>query len=224
MLILQHTEGEWIGSMNDGFAEPSRVNNFILHTVRLDHGSTLPASDSFDWLLIMGGLMSVNDESDYLWLREEKQLIRQSIADDKTIIGICLGGQMIASAAGAEVYRNSTPEIGWFAVIRTDTDVTWLPETASLLSWHGDCFRVPVGARPFATSHMTPCQGFSLGPRIWVLQFHLQAQSGTVAAFLALEPHGLPEGEYVQRQQQLLSEAFLSRSQTIMHGLLDSLV
>ncbi|SEQ09367.1 GMP synthase-Glutamine amidotransferase [Amphritea atlantica] len=224
VLILQHAEGEWIGSMNDWFSEPSRVSGFTLTTIRLDHGEALPGRNSFDWLLIMGGPMSVNDESDYPWLCEEKQLIRQSIADNKTIIGICLGGQLIASAAGAEVYRNSAVEIGWFPVIRTDTDVTWLPETASLLSWHGDCFRLPAGARPFAASRITPCQGFSLGPRVWALQFHLEAQPGTVEAFLALEPHGLPEGKYVQPQQQLLSEAFLSRSQTIMHGLLDSLV
>ncbi|WP_428034511.1 type 1 glutamine amidotransferase [Amphritea sp.] len=224
VLILQHAEGEWIGSMNDWFSEPSRVSGFTLTTIRLDHGEALPGRNSFDWLLIMGGPMSVNDESDYPWLREEKQLIRQSIADNKTIIGICLGGQLIASAAGAEVYRNSAVEIGWFPVIRTDTGAQWFPQTATVLSWHGDCFRIPVGAVPFASSTVTPCQGFSLGPRVWALQFHLEAQPGTVEAFLAFETQGLPEGEYVQTQPQLLSDAFLLQSQKIMHRLLDSLV
>lgn len=223
VLILQHAEGEWIGSMNDWFTDPSRENDFVLKTIRLDHAEKLPELHSFDWLLIMGGPMSVNDEAGYPWLIEEKQFINQAIKAGKTIIGICLGGQLIAAASGAEVYPNNTAEIGWFPVMRTDIDVTWLPEMAKLLSWHGDCFRVPAGAIPFATSAITPCQGFSLGKRIWALQFHLEAQPGTVNAFLAFENDGLPDGEYVQNETQLRINEFLPQSRVIMHRLLDSL-
>ncbi|WP_299204499.1 type 1 glutamine amidotransferase [uncultured Amphritea sp.] len=223
--ILQHAEGEWIGSMYDWFTDASRHRHFNLSTVRLDHGEALPVADSFDWLLVMGGPMSVNDESVYPWLIEEKQLIRQVINSGKTVLGICLGGQLIAAACGAEIYRNTTSEIGWFPIIRTDPEVNWLPEKAELLSWHGDCFKLPEGARSFATSAITPFQGFSLGDRVWALQFHLEVKSGTVDAFLACETEGLPDGEYVQSEAQLRDDAgFLSQSQVAMHRLLDQLM
>lgn len=224
ILILQHAEGEWIGSMADWFSDTSRCDNFVLKTLRLDQGDTLVDMDAFDWLLVMGGPMSVNDELTHPWLREEKELIRQAIACDKTVLGICLGGQLIAAASGAEVYRNHTQEIGWFSINRTDPRVTWLPDKVNLLSWHGDCFRLPVGATPFASSDVTPCQGFSMGPRIWALQFHLEAAAGTVDAFLACEGDDLPSGEFVQRVSQLQQDAeFLPQSRQIMHRLLDSL-
>ncbi|RTE67396.1 type 1 glutamine amidotransferase [Amphritea opalescens] len=223
VLILQHAEGEWIGSMHDWFTDSSRCNGFILTTVRLDQGEALLDVNAFDWLLVMGGPMSVNDEAHYPWLIDEKKLIRQAVEQDKTILGICLGGQLIAAALGAQVYQNSTVEIGWFPVSSTDAKVTWLPRTFSPLSWHGDCFKLPAGARAFASSAVTPCQGFSVGQRIWALQFHLEATFGTVDAFLACETSGLPEGEYVQSKTQLNSDKHLPQSRQAMHGLLASL-
>ncbi|MDO6564509.1 type 1 glutamine amidotransferase [Amphritea sp. 1_MG-2023] len=224
VLILQHAEGEWIGSMHDWFTDPCRRHDFVLNTVRLNRGATLPDVDSFDWLLPMGGPMSVNNETDYPWLVAEKTFIRQAIENDKTILGICLGGQLIAAAAGAEVYRNTTTEIGWWPVIKTDHAVTWLPEIMSPLSWHGDCFRLPAGAIPFAYSAVTPCQGFRLGQRIWALQFHLEAAPGTIDAFLAFEPDGLPHGKAVQTSDQLRNDTeFLPQSRQAMHQLLEAL-
>ncbi|WP_417549578.1 type 1 glutamine amidotransferase [Methylophaga sp.] len=218
--IFQHADGEWIGSMRHWFANKP----FQLTTYRLDHDDPLPSVAEFDWLLIMGGPMSTYDENNYPWLIGEKQLIREAIDANKTVLGICLGSQLIASALGARVYPNSQQEIGWFPVSKIDPEASWMPEDLRPLSWHGDCVELPENACSFADSAITECQGFYFGPRIWALQFHLEVEPGTVEAFLALESHPLPETSYVQNESMLMDNSEqLKQSQQAMFALLDVL-
>jgi len=218
--IFQHAEGEWIGSMRHWFVDKT----FQLTTNRLDLDDPLPSVDEFDWLLIMGGPMSTYDEINYPWLIGEKQLIREAIEADKIVLGICLGSQLIASALGAKVYANTQQEIGWFPVSKIDPQASWMPEDFLPLSWHGDCFELPENTCSFASSRVTPSQGFYYGNRIWALQFHLEAEPGTVEAFLALENHPLPATEFVQPESALMDNANqLKQSQQTMFALLDML-
>lgn len=220
VLILQHAEGEWIGSMEHWFSE----RDFILTTIRMDHGEPLPEIEDFDWLLVMGGPMSVYDESGFPWLIVEKPFIRHAIHLGKTVLGICLGGQLIANAMGATVKANKQQEIGWYEVSRIDQKANWLPETFSPLSWHGDIFELPEGAISLAYSAVTPCQGFRLGDSVIGLQFHLEAQAGTAEAFLNLETSCLPEGATVQSKEQLLDDMqYLEQSREVMYALLEHL-
>lgn len=219
VLILQHEEGEWIGSMQHWFAD----KEYSLSTVRLDHEELLPGQDTFDWLIVMGGPMSVYDEAGYPWLIAEKQFIREAIDQNKTVLGICLGGQLIANALGAEVRANTQQEIGWFNVYKTDPQMHWLPEEFKPLSWHGDRFDLPENAIALAASKITPYQGFSFNQHVVALQFHLEAQPGTAQAFLSLEHGGLPEGPTVQTEQELLDSSYLEQSQKVMFSLLDYL-
>ncbi|HDZ15917.1 hypothetical protein LCGC14_1006690 [marine sediment metagenome] len=218
--ILQHAEGEWIGSMDAWFADKA----YELTTYRLDKGESLPTLDTYDWLLIMGGPMSVYDEETYAWLAPEKKLILDSIEAGRKVLGICLGGQLIASAMGAKVYRNEQQEIGWYPVNKTDPSAEWMPESLTPLSWHGDCFEVPINTIPFASSIVTPYQGFHLDQRVWALQFHLEAQDGTVESFFSVENSELPEGEYVQSKTDLFDDdVYLEQSREAIFALLDQL-
>lgn len=218
--IFQHADGEWIGSMRHWFADKP----FQLTTYRLDQDDPLPSVAEFDWLLIMGGPMSTYDETNYPWLISEKQLIREAIEADKTVLGICLGSQLIASALGARVYPNSQQEIGWYPVNKTDLEATWMPDDLQPLSWHGDCFELPENTCSFAHSVITASQGFYYGKRIWALQFHLEVEPGTVEAFLALESHPLPKTDYVQNESMLMDNTDqLKQSQQAMFALLDVL-
>jgi GMP synthase (glutamine-hydrolysing) len=219
VLILQHAEGEWIGSMEHWFAD----KEYSLSTIRLDHDEQLPEESSFDWLIVMGGPMSVYDESGYPWLVAEKQFIREAIDQNKTVLGICLGGQLIANALGATVKANSQQEIGWYEVHKVAAEAEWLPETFKPLSWHGDMFEVPEKATSLAYSKVTPSQGFAFNERVIALQFHLEAQPGTAHAFLSLEHEGLPSGPTVQTEKELLDDRYLEQSQQVMFSLLDYL-
>jgi len=220
VLILQHAEGEWIGSMKHWFGDKP----FVLTTVRLDHGDALPDINYIDWLVIMGGPMSAYDEQTYPWLIHEKILIRQVVSQGKPVLGICLGAQLIASAMGATVKPNVQPEIGWFEVVRTNDDANWLPSIFTPLSWHGDIFDVPEHAVALAKSEITPCQGFALGRHVIGLQFHLEAQKGTAAEFLALDTGVLPSGRFVQSAHTIINtDQHIDHSQRVMFSLLDHL-
>jgi len=83
-----------------------------LNVVHLYRGDVIPAT--FDWLIIMGGPMGAMDDERYPWFRAEKQAIGQSIRSGRTVVGICLGAQLIAAVPGARVFRNAEREIGWF--------------------------------------------------------------------------------------------------------------
>lgn len=218
--VFQHADGECIGSMRHWFADKP----FQLLTFRLDLNDPLPSVDEFDWLLIMGGPMSTYDETNYPWLIAEKQLIREAIEVGRIVLGICLGSQLIASALDAKVYPNTQLEIGWYPVSKTNATASWMPEDLVPLSWHGDCFELPVNATSFACSAITPSQGFFYGKHVWALQFHLEAEPGTVEAFLALESNGLTEADYVQSKQVLFDNTNqLRQSQQAIFALLDTL-
>lgn len=126
----------------------------------------LPAQDSFDWLVVMGGPMSIHDESDFQWLADEKAFIQQSINDGKTVIGVCLGAQLIADSLGAKVAPSGIKEVGWLPIQLTEQGLAHplladLPKNEfTVFHWHGDGFECPKGATPIATSHTWANQGF----------------------------------------------------------------
>jgi GMP synthase-like glutamine amidotransferase len=215
--ILQHEPNEWIGSMLPWFDD----HQYALKTILVYENESLPTSDEFDWLLVMGGGMSVYEEQAYPWLINEKSLIREAIAADKKVLGICLGAQLIASALGADVYAGEQQEIGWFSVAKTHDIASWYPTTFTPLSWHGDRFDLPTNAISFAKSEITPHQGFTLGNRVWALQFHLEAFEHSVRDFYAVSDKPLPEGDYVQSYQQMSETTYLAESKQIMHNLLN---
>lgn len=214
--ILQHEPNEWVGSMQAWFENRS----YSLHTCLIYQDESLPKVDDFDWLIIMGGGMSVYEEDKHPWLMAEKKLIHDAIQQGKKVLGICLGGQLIASAMGAKVYPNDQQEIGWHQVMKTNPVATWCPDTFKPLSWHGDRFDLPEGAIVFATSQVTPNQGFCLSDKVWALQFHLEAIANSVPDFYAVTGT-MPEGEYVQTVEQMIEDNYVAESRRIMHALLD---
>lgn len=126
----------------------------------------LPAQDSFDWLIIMGGPMSIHDETEFPWLVDEKCFIQQSINEGKTVIGVCLGAQLIAESLGAKVAPSGIKEVGWLPIQLTTQGLEHpllkdLPtEAFNVFHWHGDGFECPKGATPIATSQAWANQGF----------------------------------------------------------------
>ncbi|SJN44444.1 type 1 glutamine amidotransferase [Psychrobacter sp. JB385] len=133
---------------------------------RFYENDPLPAQDSFDWLIIMGGPMSIHDENDFEWLADEKAFIQQSINDGKTVIGVCLGAQLIADSLGAKVAPSGIKEVGWLPIQLTEQGLAHpllagLPKNEfTVFHWHGDGFECPKGATPIATSHTWANQGF----------------------------------------------------------------
>lgn len=132
-------------------------------------------------LIVLGGPMSVLNGEEYPWLSEEIKFLARRIAAGLPVLGICLGAQLIAKAAGARVYPGDGPEIGWSEVRFTRQAQAYglagsdSAGSADVLHWHGDTFDLPPGAELLAFNYRYAHQAFALNPRILGLQFHLEA-------------------------------------------------
>ncbi len=163
----------------------------------------LPEMKAFDLLVIMGGPMSTHETDRYPWLVREKQFIRKAVAAGKSILGICLGAQLIAAALGARVYANDYREIGWYDIERTQAAAghaigDCLPARIKVFHWHGDTFDPPAGALPLASSAACRNQGFAVGDRVVGLQFHLETTPESLQALIENGRGDLKPGPYVQ--------------------------
>ena len=187
VLVFQH-----IGCETPGiFLDPLREQGRPVETVKLYEGEQPPDDLSrFSGLLVMGGPMSVNDEADHPWLKTEDRLLKEALALDFPTLGICLGSQLIAKAAGGAVRRGPLKEIGWYpvrltAAARHDRLFRESPETIEVFQWHGEYFDTPPGAVNLAGSDLYSCQAFSIGRNVYGLLFHLEVTSAMVAEWVA---------------------------------------
>jgi GMP synthase (glutamine-hydrolysing) len=192
-VVLQQTPSEGPGRLADLLAA---------HDIRCDvravygkHG--VPAALADDQLLIvMGGPMGVADADrpELRYLADEIALLRGLVARDAPVLGICLGAQLLAAAAGARVYPNTRPgpdgapvparEVGWGPVdlvVRDEPALAGLGAREMVLHWHGDTFDLPPGAVHLASTPACRHQAFRLGRRQFGLQFHCELTSDAIA-------------------------------------------
>lgn len=143
----------------------------------------------FHLLIIMGGPMSVNEKDLYPFLHQEEEQIRRWVLEERPIIGVCLGAQLIAHALGGKVYRGIHQEIGWYNVSltaegRKDPYLWGYPQTFSVFQWHGETFELPLGAVHLVTSDDYPNQAFRFGNFAYAFQFHLEVTEQMVRSWL----------------------------------------
>ena len=142
----------------------------------VDDPDALASADGYDAVLVFGGQMNVDQEDEHPWLRDEDELIRTLVARDVPVLGVCLGGQLLAKAAGAHVGPSPESERGFVRVELTDDaerDPLFgsLPQEFDVFAMHEYAFHVPDGAVELARSNVCS-QAFRLGERAWGLQFH----------------------------------------------------
>ncbi|MHA6485467.1 type 1 glutamine amidotransferase [Paenibacillus sp. strain BS8-2] len=159
--------------------------------------------ETMELLIILGGPMSVYQESDHPWLVEEKEFVRKAIERGTKVLGICLGAQMIADVLGGAVSRNREKEIGWHLMQRTDERHPWLdglPESFVSYSWHGDTYTLPAGARRLAYSEACGEQAFAYGDHVLALQFHLETTPDCIEQMLIRWSDELQDKPYIQHE------------------------
>lgn len=144
-----------------------------------------------DILVILGGPQSANDPLEYL--RAQERTIRQDIARQTPVLGVCLGSQLVARALGARVYRGHRAEVGFYDVRPADRAGIFegLRDPFSAFHWHNDTFDLPRGAKRLAGSYEYPNQAFEVGSAIGV-QFHLEAGADQIRLWL---DSGMTEGD-----------------------------
>ena len=154
-VILQHVAHEGPGRIVPVFRD------FGMQTEvrRLDRGDEVPTDlDEIGILVVLGGPMGVADigDSKYPFLAKEVETLKRLVAADRPVLGICLGAQLLAHAAGAKVHPNMTPgdaaapapEIGWAPVTfpfpgGTEPIVMGMIDGAPMFHWHFDTFELP---------------------------------------------------------------------------------
>lgn len=176
VLIIQHAEADAMG-----WLEPlCRELGIAWHLCRPYAGEAVPpATQPYHGLVVLGGPMNVDETDRYPFLNEEVRLLQSAFRRELPTLGICLGAQLMAKAAGSRVVRGPAPEIGWFPVQLTeagqqDPMFAGIPSEFMTFHWHGDTYDLPPKAVHLASSAQYPQQAFRLGPQAYALQFHLE--------------------------------------------------
>jgi GMP synthase (glutamine-hydrolysing) len=140
--------------------------------------------DDYGAVMVFGGAMHADQDDHHPWLREENFLLQRLFALRTPLLGVCLGAQLIAKAAHAEVYPASQAEIGWYTVELTeaaadDPIFSSLPERFEAFQWHYYTHGLPGGAEELARSALCT-QAFRLGDRAWGIQFHAEVTENQI--------------------------------------------
>ncbi len=165
-----------------------------IEIVRVDLGHPVPGElDHAAGLVVMGGPMSARSDDGFPTRRAELALLGRAVDAGIPVLGVCLGAQLLAGAAGGSVRAGHGPEIGWGRVDLTaaagdDPLFAGLSHEIDVLHWHGETYDLPPGAVRLARSAAYEEQAFRVGPCVWVLQFHLEVDRGEVDVFVEAFP------------------------------------
>jgi GMP synthase (glutamine-hydrolysing) len=154
-----------------------------------------PSTSSYDAVMVFGGSMHPDQDDAFEWLGREEAFLRALLADDVPVLGVCLGAQMLARAAGASVAPAPTPEIGWLdveltAAGRDDRVLGALPARTTAFQWHRYTFGIPKGGIELARSPVCT-QSFRLG-HAWGIQFHAEVTQAMLETWVAEDGDELP--------------------------------
>ncbi len=162
--------------------EVAAARGLELRIIRTDSGEPVPSADSveaYEGLIVLGGAMGALDDDAHPALAAERALVAAAIDRGVPVLGMCLGAQIIALAAGAELRRGDESEDGLGTVELTDAgrdDPVIGPAgpTVPVFHWHEDTMTLPEGAVLLASNENYPHQAFRLGRTVYGFQFHLE--------------------------------------------------
>jgi GMP synthase-like glutamine amidotransferase len=154
-----------------------------------------PGLDGYDGLVVLGGGMGANDDFDHPWLADVRRLLSAAVSRALPVLGICLGGQLLAVAAGGSVVAGEEgPEVGPHLVAKRDlgwTDPLFaeLPLMPDVLHFHSDMInRLPPNAVLLASANRYPNQAFRIGRCAYGLQFHIETTTEVVLEWARESP------------------------------------
>jgi len=184
-LVLQHLDIEPPALLADCLMKAGN----IIESVRIDRKEAIPDTlKDYAGLIVMGGPMSAKDNLSFI--QEEINLLRQAIAQDLPVLGICLGAQLLAKAAGAQIFPSPERELGWYRLLPTpdgESDPLFFTLPAKgldVFQWHGETFSLPSDAKLLASCPKVPHQAFRLGSCQYGLQFHVEVDEAIIRTWI----------------------------------------
>ncbi|OHD19754.1 MAG: hypothetical protein A2Y38_12045 [Spirochaetes bacterium GWB1_59_5] len=152
---------------------------------------------AYDGVVVFGGYMYATEDDKYPWILDELRYMEAAMKAGIPLLGICLGGQMLARLLGARVYKTPVPEFGYW-----NMELSPAGEKSPLFAgmarpllgflWHNDAFDLPSGATRLASTPECPNQAFSYGERTFGLQFHLEFSGQQIHSMVTDDTDSLP--------------------------------
>jgi GMP synthase-like glutamine amidotransferase len=193
MRVLSVTHGPTVGGGIFDEAVRNAGHDLEHWVVPLGGSPHLPSS--YGAVMIFGGSMHPDQDESFPWLEREAEFLRSVLDEGVPAIGVCLGAQLLARAAGAWVAPARAPEIGWCMVEltpagRADPVLGTLPTATEAFQWHHYTFGVPDEATELARSDVCT-QAFRLG-NAWGIQFHAEVTAEMVETWATEDGDELP--------------------------------
>jgi GMP synthase (glutamine-hydrolysing) len=179
------------------FDEAVEAAGHVLERWQVPDGGTPDPAERYDAVMVFGGSMHPDQDDRFDWLGSEEEFLGDVLAERVPVLGVCLGAQMLARAAGAAVRPASAPEIGWNEVALTaegvsDPVLSALPARATVFQWHHYTFDIPEGGVELAHSEVCT-QAFRLDGRpAWGIQFHAEVTYPMLSSWVDEDPDELP--------------------------------
>ncbi len=188
ILVFQHVPYEPLGTLDPLLKEAG----FRIRYVNFGREpESRPSLDGYEALIVLGGPMNSDQIDSYPNLLTEVEIIREAVSKNTSVLGICLGAQLLAKAIGGSVTRNETREIGWYDVALTqdgqnDPVLSNFSPVQRVFQWHEDGIRLPPAALQLATSDASAVQAFRYGEHAYGFQFHLEVDRSLVERWLTV--------------------------------------
>lgn len=220
--IFQHVKSDVPKSISDWLE--MRGHSYEVTKFPID--PTLPDIEDIDWLIVLGGPMSVHDEDKLSWLKSEKDFIKKMIDAQKPVLGFCLGGQLVAQALGAEVYKAKLKEVGWYPVYTkrgfgNNKIFKYFPDTFTAFHWHTESFSLPEGARVVASSPACENQIIVYDNNVVAIQCHLELDPEIIEKYIGKSADFLVKDDFVQTAEEIRSNMTYSKlSNDLLHEVL----
>ncbi|MGI9271503.1 MAG: type 1 glutamine amidotransferase [Woeseiaceae bacterium] len=191
ILVFQHVPYEPLGTLDPLLKQAG----FRLRYINFGrNGHERPSLDGYSALIILGGPMNADDTTAYPHLATELELIKEALERDISILGICLGAQLLAKALGGQVVADAGREIGWHDVDVTadgqrDPVLSTFGTRREVFQWHDDVIELPSNVVHLASSMRCPAQAFRYGEHAYGFQFHLEADGALIERWLDVPQH-----------------------------------
>jgi len=197
--VLALTHGPSVGPGVFGDAVQAAGHELVEWPVEL--GGRAP--EGADAVIVLGGAMHPDEDERHGWLTTELRWLEGLLDRGTPLLGICLGSQLVARAAGAEVFRSAESEVGWFPVECTraaadDPVAGALPDRFDAFQWHHYTHTLPAGAVELARSAVCT-QAYRVG-NAWGVQFHPEVRAEQVEEWLAEDPADVADAEGLRRE------------------------
>jgi GMP synthase (glutamine-hydrolysing) len=185
-LIIQHLDIEPPALIADVLRDAGHELSYV----HVSKGETLPQNTHhLAGAIIMGGPQSAND-SHLPYIQAELEWLTLRIREGLPMLGICLGGQLMAKAAGATISASPFRELGWYPVYQTpdatnDPLFSSMPiEGLTVFQWHGETFSIPETATPVMSHPEVPAQAFRLKKAQYGMQFHFEVDDALIEQWI----------------------------------------